>query len=121
MGKGFIIRKMPESLLAIAFTLIIFPIGVGNSFIFPAYGHDFVPNESASFLSFVNQLQTESNLVQSNLANGNLTLAREHATRAVELLDSKDPINNVTWKDEIAEETEESQMSLLQRYLILRT
>ena len=67
------------------------------------YGHDFVPNESASFLSFANQLQTESELVQSNLANGNLTLAKEHATRAIELLNSKDPVNNVAWIDEIAE------------------
>ena len=67
------------------------------------YGHDFVPNESASFLSFANQLQTESELVQSNLANGNLTLAKEHATRAIELLNSKDPVNNVAWMDEIAE------------------
>ena len=67
------------------------------------YGHDFIPNESASFLSFANQLQAESELVQSNLDNDNLTLAEEHATRAIELLNSKDPINNVAWRDEIAE------------------
>jgi hypothetical protein len=67
------------------------------------YGHDFVPNESASFLSFANQLQAESELVKNNLANGNSTLAREHATRAIELLNSKDPVNNVAWRDEIAE------------------
>jgi hypothetical protein len=67
------------------------------------YGHDFAPNESASFLSFANQLQTESELVQSNLDNGNLTLAKEHATRAIELLNSKDPVNNAAWRNEIAE------------------
>jgi hypothetical protein len=67
------------------------------------YGHDFVPNESASFLSFTNQLQAESELVRNNLANGNSTLAKEHATRAIELLNSKDPVNNVAWRDEIAE------------------
>jgi hypothetical protein len=53
------------------------------------YGHDFVPNETASFLSFANQLQAESVLVQNNLANGNLTLAEEHAILAIELLNSK--------------------------------
>jgi hypothetical protein len=37
------------------------------------------------------------------LANGNLTLAKEHATRAIELLDLKDPVNNIAWRDEIAE------------------
>ena len=76
---------------------------VGNFSKAPVYGHDFVPNESASFLSFANQLQTESELVQSNLANGNLTLAKEHATRAIELLNTQDPVNNVAWIDEIAE------------------
>ena len=41
--------------------------------------------------------------MQSNLADGNVDLAKEHAIRAIELLNSTDPINNVTWKDEIAE------------------
>jgi hypothetical protein len=40
-----------------------------------AYGHNFTPNESASFLAFVEQLQTESELVQSSLANNNMSLA----------------------------------------------
>ena len=68
-----------------------------------AYGHNFTPNESASFLSFVDQLQIESELVQTNLANNNTALAQEHATRAMELLKTKDPVNNVTWTEEIAE------------------
>ena len=76
---------------------------IGNFSKSRVYGHDFVPNESASFLSFANQLKTESELVQSNLANGNADLAKKHAIRAIELLNSTDPINNVPWKDEIAE------------------
>jgi hypothetical protein len=76
---------------------------IGNFSESRVYGHDFVPNESASFLSFTNQLKTESELVQSNLADGNLDLAREHSKRAIELLNSTDPVNNVPWKDEIAE------------------
>jgi hypothetical protein len=40
-----------------------------------AYGHNLTPNESASFLAFVEQLRTESELVQMNLANNNISLA----------------------------------------------
>lgn len=80
--------------------------GIGNSFESMVYGHDFVPNESASFLSLMNQLEAELGLVQTNLINGNVSLAEEHAARAVGLLNSKDPINNITWKEEIAERNE---------------
>jgi hypothetical protein len=51
-----------------------------------AYGHNFTPNESASFLAFVEQLQTESELVQTNLANNNISLAQQHANNAAVLL-----------------------------------
>ena len=67
------------------------------------YGHDFVPDESALFLSLMNKLKSELGLVQTNLANGNISLAEEHATQAVGILNSKDPVNNITWKEEIAE------------------
>ena len=83
--------------------MIISLFNTDNFFKSRVYGHDFIPDESASFLAFANQLKTESELVQSNLANGNVDLAKEHAIRAIELLNSTDPINNVTWKDEIAE------------------
>jgi hypothetical protein len=51
-----------------------------------AYGHNFTPSESASFLSFVDQLQVESELVETNLANNNISLAQEHAKKANALL-----------------------------------
>jgi hypothetical protein len=63
------------------------------------YGHTFTPNESASFLSLVNQLRVESELVQMSLRNDNLSLAREHANKAAALLTS-----NVT--KEIAEQNQ---------------
>ena len=103
MIKSRIISN-PQKGSIIAFlilTLLLF--NIDNFSKSRVYGHDFVPNESASFLSFANQLQTESELVQSNLVNGNLSLAKEHATRAFEILNSKDPVNSVTWRDEIAE------------------
>ena len=39
--------------------LIIYLIGIGNSFESMVYGHDFVPNESSSFISLMNQLEAE--------------------------------------------------------------
>ena len=63
------------------------------------YGHTFTPNESASFLSLVDQLRVESELVQMSLRNDNLSLAREHANKAAALLTS-----NVT--KEIAEQNQ---------------
>jgi hypothetical protein len=69
-----------------------------NSFL-NAFGHTFSPNESASFLSFVDQIQVESELVQTNLANDSTSLAQEHAKKAGSLLTS-----NIT--AEIAEENQ---------------
>ncbi|MDQ4012386.1 MAG: hypothetical protein M3146_01515 [Thermoproteota archaeon] len=70
-----------------------------NNSLLNAYGHTFSPNESASFLSFVDQLQVESELVQTNLANDSTSLAQEHAKKAGSLL----TLNITT---EIAEENQ---------------
>jgi hypothetical protein len=51
-----------------------------------AYGHNFTPNESASFLAFVEQLQAEAELVQANLANNYVSLPQQHANNAAVLL-----------------------------------
>ena len=64
-----------------------------------AYAHDFTPNESASFLAFVEQLRVESELVQVNLAENNVPLAQQHADKAAALLTS-----NIT--KEIAEQNQ---------------
>jgi hypothetical protein len=63
---------------------------------YPVYAHNFTPNESASFLSLVDTMQSEIHLVQTNIANNNISLAQEHAENAVELL-------NKTWIKEIEE------------------
>ena len=90
--------------LSFVFTVsIIYLIVLGNSFAPIVYGHNFVPDESALFLSLMDKLKAELGLVQTNLANGNVSLAEEHATQAVGILNSKDPVNNITWKEEIAE------------------
>ena len=104
---------MKYSLTLLAVGIII--IGVVSTNIFDnsndplfskkIYGHTFTPSESASFLSFTEQLRIESELVETNLANNNISLAEEHAEKAAMLLT---PITR-----EIAEEIKELPMNLL--------
>ncbi|MDN5868430.1 MAG: hypothetical protein L0H55_13680 [Candidatus Nitrosocosmicus sp.] len=53
-----------------------------NYFLQIVYGHNFTPNDYASFISYIDQFQTEANLVNTNLVNNNLSLAQEHANEA---------------------------------------
>jgi hypothetical protein len=98
-------RSSYRTLLSLAAILLSIFLGSSinmnndNNSLLNAYGHTFSPNESASFLSFVDQLQVESELVQTNLANDNTSLAQEHAKKAGSLLTS-----NIT--TEIAEENQ---------------
>jgi hypothetical protein len=50
------------------------------------YAHMFSTDETTSFLAFADQLNVESGLVQTNLANNNLSLAQKHANKAASLL-----------------------------------
>jgi hypothetical protein len=50
------------------------------------FAHQFTPNETATFVSTVYQLQTELELVSMNLANNNLSLALNHAIKASSFL-----------------------------------
>jgi hypothetical protein len=98
-------RSSYRILLSLAIILLSIFLGSSinmnndNNSLLNAYGHTFSPNESASFLSFVDQLQVESELVQTNLANDSTSLAQEHAKKAGSLLTS-----NIT--TEIAEENQ---------------
>jgi hypothetical protein len=95
-------RSSYRTLLSLAIILLSIVLGSitlnndNNSFL-NAFGHTFSPNESASFLSFVDQIQVESELVRTNLANDSTSLVQEHAKKAGSLLTS-----NIT--AEIAEE-----------------
>jgi hypothetical protein len=51
------------------------------------YAHNFTPDESASFLSLVDRLQGELQLVRTNLEFNNTLPAQQHARNAAELLD----------------------------------
>jgi len=74
--------------LGILFSIIIHSntsIRPDSTFFQNVYGHNFPPNNYASFIASLDQFQTESNLVQSNLLNNNITLAQKHADEAVSI------------------------------------
>jgi hypothetical protein len=64
----------------------VFSTSVSNILNQNVYAHMFSTDETASFLAFADQLQVESGLVQTNLANNNLSLAQKHANKAASLL-----------------------------------
>ncbi|MGH9952480.1 MAG: hypothetical protein ACRD5J_12690 [Nitrososphaeraceae archaeon] len=49
-------------------------------------GHNFSPDENASFLALVNTLKAEAQMVQQNLATNNMSLASDHANKALALM-----------------------------------
>ena len=50
------------------------------------FGHNFSPDESASFLALVDTIKAEAQLVQQNIASNNLSLASDHANKALALM-----------------------------------
>jgi hypothetical protein len=64
----------------------VFSTSVSNILNQKVYAHMFSTDETASFLAFADQLKVESELVQTNLANNNLSLAQKHANKAASLL-----------------------------------
>lgn len=50
------------------------------------YGHLFNSDQTGTFVSIVDQVQTELELVAENLVNNNVSLAENHATKASSLL-----------------------------------
>ncbi|MGA9165950.1 MAG: hypothetical protein WB053_01085 [Nitrososphaeraceae archaeon] len=82
------VTKYPLVLLfvSITFSTVLFS-NTNNFFVIQnVYAHIFTTDETASFLSFADQLQVESELVQTNLINNNLSLAQKHANKAASLL-----------------------------------
>jgi len=93
-----------NSSLVLFFVAIIFSFTLSSSINSSPYyqkviAHIFTTDETASFVAFADQLQVESELVQTNLVNNNLSLAQKHANKAASLL-------TPTILIEIAEENE---------------
>lgn len=81
--------ELRRHLLLILFYLILSIIVISNNdnfHIVKIFAHQFTPNETATFVSTIYQLQTELELVSMNIANTNLSLAQNHASKASTLL-----------------------------------
>jgi hypothetical protein len=59
---------------------------IGDFYNAKVYGHQFTPNETATFVGIIGQMQAELGLVPANLENNNLSLAQNHAIKAASLL-----------------------------------
>ena len=79
------------------------------------YGHTFSQNENSLFLTRVAQAHSQLNLIEnlvlngtttSNNSNNNAKSVQAHVMQAIALLNEKDPVNNFTWSQEIAEKNQ---------------
>ena len=79
------------------------------------YGHTFSQNENSLFLTRVAQALSQLNLIEnlvlngtttSNNSNNNAKSVQAHVMQAIALLNEKDPVNNFTWSQEIAEKNQ---------------
>lgn len=76
--------------------LLLFGSNISN---YQIYGHNFAGDESATFLALMDQIQTEMDLINTNLAANNQSLAKEH-------LNNIDELYTKNIKKEIAERNE---------------
>lgn len=77
-------RKFGVPLLGICFGILLFT----STFYHNSpriYGHLFVPDENASFLANINQVQSELELVVDSMVNNNTSLSYIHANKAESL------------------------------------
>ena len=86
MNRNFVgSQKNIIHFLAICFGLL-FSNFVYTSQSSMVYGHLFTRDQTGTFVSIVDQVQTELELVAANEVNNNLSLAQNHATKASSLL-----------------------------------
>ena len=77
-------------------SLLLFGSNIYNN---PIYGHTFAGDESATFLALMDQIQTEMDLINTNLIANNQSLAKEH-------LNNIDKLYTKNIKKEIGERNE---------------
>ena len=75
--------KIEKSIVPILMAIVVLLAG-SNSY--TLFGHNFSPDESASFLALVNTIKAEAQLVQQNIASNNMSLASDHANKALALM-----------------------------------
>jgi len=91
---------------------ILFVIDSVTTMVLPVNGHTFSQNENSLFLTRMNQMHSQLQLVQNLLSTtttsgdnniSNIKFAQNHAMNAIAFLKEKDSVSNFTWNQEIAE------------------
>ena len=82
--------------------------------------HTFSENENALFLTLINKIKAESQLVAHDVSN-NTEQAQDHAKAAEELFLQQDPVVNTTWTKEISERNPRVTADLLHSLNDLKT
>jgi hypothetical protein len=99
------VRDPPLVLIIIGIIFNVFFFSTTNNYLDQkVYGHIFSTDETASFVAFADQLQIESELVHTNLANNNVSLAQKHANKAASLLTPSIMIEIAEESQKIADE-----------------
>ena len=106
---------------------------------FPStYGHTFSQNENSLFLTRVAQAHSQLNLIENlvlngtsntaatnnnsnNNSNNNAKSVQAHVMQTIALLNEKDPVNNFTWSQEIAEKNQRVAKDLARELNDLKT
>ncbi len=77
------LMKIDKSIVLFLMATVVMLTGSNTNTLF---GHNFSPDESASFLALVNTIKAETQLVQQNIASNNMSLASDHANNALALM-----------------------------------
>src|SRR6476660_8755266 len=99
------------------------------------YGHSFSQNENSLFLTRVAQAHSQLNLIENLVLNGTSTTTatnnksknnnaksvQAHVMQTIALLNEKDPVNNFTWSQEIAEKNQRVAKDLARELNDLKT
>jgi hypothetical protein len=82
--------------------------------------HTFSENENALFLTMINKIKAETQLVAHDFSN-NTKQAQDHANAALALFTQNDPVVNTTWTKEISERNPRVTTDLLHSLTDLKT
>jgi hypothetical protein len=78
------LMKIEKSIMSFLMATVVLLAAGFNTYVL--FGHNFSPDESASFLALVNTIKAEAQLVRQNIASNNMSLASDHANKALALM-----------------------------------
>jgi hypothetical protein len=105
------LKKIVKPIVPFLMASVVLLAGANTHILF---GHNFSPDESASFLALVDTIKAEAQLVQQNIASNNMSLASDHTNKALSLV--TDDVNK-----EIAERNQRLSDDLNADLVALRT